>query len=98
MPVVATKVDCVVHVDLLCNYQQRIQEAYPTPRLFVDGAEPWHMGDINGHRTILEMEKHKQLLSVVIALLQITDFALLRLGIQKECFVFQIRCLRTTGR
>jgi thiol-disulfide isomerase/thioredoxin len=68
MPVVIAKVDCVVHVDL-CNFQQRIQ-AYPTLRLFVDG-QPWHKGDYNGHRTILEMvewlyyveEEHKQLLS-----------------------------------
>jgi thiol-disulfide isomerase/thioredoxin len=51
-PVVIAKIDCVSH-PRVCNVQEDIR-AYPTLRLYVDGA-PWRGGDYRGHRTILEM-------------------------------------------
>lgn len=67
LPVVIAKLDCVSYPHV-CNQEQHIR-AYPTLRLFVDGA-PWRGGDYSGHRTIIEMaewlyyveEQHKELL------------------------------------
>lgn len=65
MPVIIAKVDCVENKEL-CSYDQQIM-AYPTLRLFADGAPA---ADYKGHRTIMEMidwlihmeEEHKRLM------------------------------------
>ena len=54
IPVIIAKVDCVDH-KFLCNQQEKIR-AYPTLRLFIDGATLDLGGsDYKGHRTILEV-------------------------------------------